>query len=286
MWRTPLYGLRKQSYNMELFKIGFVTVSLIDLFDIAVVSFIFYRLYIVMRGTIAAQIFVGMMVIVGFSFLAQAINLKAMGWLLHTLTDIWVIAFVILFQPEIRRLLSTIARNRIVRMFLRIDVDESIEEIASAAVDLAKKKQGALIIIVRGTGLKSVSESGIILQARVSRALLLSIFNPKSPLHDGAVIVNDRTIEAARCTLPLSAATRMGDIVLGMRHRAALGISEQADVISVVVSEETGTISLAEDGVLMRGLKSQELRKELRGRLVLSMERSWKNIWQAVQDEV
>ena len=271
---------------MELFKIGFVTVSLIDLFDIAVVSFIFYQLYIVMRGTIAAQIFVGMMVIVGFSFLAQAINLKAMGWLLHTLTDIWVVAFVILFQPEIRRLLSTIARNRIVRMFLRIDVDESIEEIASAVVDLAKKKQGALIIIVRGTGMKSVSESGIILQARVSRALLLSIFNPKSPLHDGAVIVNDRIIEAARCTLPLSAATRVGDIVLGMRHRAALGISEQADVISVVVSEETGTISLAEDGVLMRGLKSQELRKELRGRLVLSMERSWKNIWQAVRDEV
>jgi len=188
--------------------------------------------------------------------------------------------------PEIRRLLSTIARNRIVRMFLRIDVDESIEEIASAVVDLAKKKQGALIIIVRGTGMKSVSESGIILQARVSRALLLSIFNPKSPLHDGAVIVNDRIIEAARCTLPLSAATRVGDIVLGMRHRAALGISEQADVISVVVSEETGTISLAEDGVLMRGLKSQELRKELRGRLVLSMERSWKNIWQAVRDEV
>jgi diadenylate cyclase len=143
-----------------------------------------------------------------------------------------------------------------------------------------------LIIIVRGTGMKSVSESGIILQARVSRALLLSIFNPKSPLHDGAVIVNDRTIEAARCTLPLSAATRVGDIVLGMRHRAALGISEQADVISVIVSEETGTISLAEDGVLMRGLKSQELRKELRERLVLSMERSWKNIWHAVRDEV
>ena len=142
---------------MELFKIGFVAVSLIDLFDIAVVSFIFYRLYIVMRGTIAVQIFVGMVVIIGFSFLAQAINLKAMGWLLRTLTDIWVIAFVILFQPEIRRLLSTIARNRIVRMFLRIDVDESIEEIASAAVDLAKKKQGALIIIVRGTGLKSVA---------------------------------------------------------------------------------------------------------------------------------
>ena len=150
----------------------------------------------------------------------------------------------------------------------------------------SQRKTGSIDHHCARNGLKSVSESGIILQARVSRALLLSIFNPKSPLHDGAVIVNDRTIEAARCTLPLSAATRMGDIVLGMRHRAALGISEQADVISVIVSEETGTISLAEDGVLMRGLKSQELRKELRGRLVLSMERSWKNMWQAVQDEV
>lgn len=268
---------------MELFRLGFLTVTLIDLFDIAIVSFLFYHLYIFMRGTIAAQIFVGLVVIMAFSLLAQAVNLKAMGWMLRMLTDMWVVAFIILFQPEIRRLLSIVARNRVVRMFIRIDVGESIEEIASAVVDLAKKKQGALIIIVRGTGLKTYSESGIVLMANVNRALLLSIFNPKSPLHDGAVIVNDRIIEAARCTLPLSAVTRIGDIVLGTRHRAALGVSEQADTIAVVVSEETGTISIAEDGILTRGIRPQEVRKELRDRLIVSMERSWKNVKDAIK---
>jgi diadenylate cyclase len=270
---------------MELFHIGFVTVSLIDLVDIALVSFIFYRLYLVMRGTIATQIFVGLMLIFAFSFIAQAINLKAMGWLLHTLTDIWVIAFIVLFQPEIRRLLSIVARNKIVRMFLNLDVDESIEEIASAAVELSKKKQGALMIIVRGTGLRTFIESGISLQALVSRSLLISIFNPKSPLHDGAVIIKDRTIEAARCTLPLSATTRIGDTVLGMRHRSALGVSEQADAVAVVVSEETGTISLAEDGVLTSKLTPHELRTQLRERLVLSLERSWKNFSRVMSTE-
>jgi diadenylate cyclase len=271
---------------MELFRIGFLTVTPIDIIDISLVSFIFYRLYIAMKGTIAAQIFVGLVVIIGFSFLAQAINLKVMGWLLRTLTDIWVIAFVILFQPEIRRLLSIIARNKIVRLFLRLDVDESIEEISSAVAELAKKKQGALIIIVRATGLRTLSESGISLQARMSRALLLSIFNPKSPLHDGAVIVNDRIIEAARCTLPLSAVTRIGDTVLGTRHRAALGITEQADTIAVVVSEETGSISIAEDGTLKRGIRPQDIRTALRERLVISMERSWKNVWRTVRNEI
>ncbi len=270
---------------MELFRIGFLTVSLVDLVDIALVSFIFYRLYLVMRGTIATQIFIGLMLIFAFSFIAQAINLKAMGWLLHTLTDIWVIAFIVLFQPEIRRLLSIVARNKIVRMFLNLDVDESIEEIASAAVELSKKKQGALIIIVRGTGLRTFIETGISLQARVSRSLLLSIFNPKSPLHDGAVIIKDRTIEAARCTLPLSATTRSGDTVLGMRHRSALGISEQADTVAVIVSEETGTISIAEDGILTRKLTPHELRTQLRERLVLSLERSWKNLSRAMSAE-
>jgi diadenylate cyclase len=270
---------------MELFSIGFITVTLLDIVDVALVSFIFYRLYIVMRGTIAAQIFVGLVVIMALSLVAQAINLKAIGWMLRMLTDMWVVAFIILLQPEIRRLLSIVARNRIVRMFLRLEVGESIEEIASAVVDLAKKKQGALIIIVRGTGLKTFSESGISLQALVSRSLLLSIFNPKSPLHDGAVVVNDRIIEAARVTLPLSAVTRVGDVVLGMRHRAALGISEQADVVAVVVSEENGFISIVEDGMLTRGVRPQNVRKELRDRLIVSMERSWKNVKEAIRGE-
>mgnify|MGYP000703426787 CR=1 FL=1 len=268
--------------DAELFKIGFLSISLLDVIDVTIVAFIFYRIYLEMHGTIASQIFMGIIVIIVCSFLAQAANLKTLGWIFRALTEIWFIVFIILFQPEIRRMLSTVARNRIVRIFLRMDANESIEEIASAVTELSKKKQGALIIIVRGTGLRTYTESGILLQARINRSLLLSIFHPKSPLHDGAVIVSDRTIEAARCTLPLSSTTRVGDLVLGTRHRAALGISEQADAVAVIVSEETGAISIAEDGVLTQKLNPQKLRQELRQRLVISVERSWKNVKDAI----
>lgn len=268
---------------MELFKIGFLSVTFVDLLDIALVSFLFYQLYNIMRGTIAAQIFIGLLLIIAFSFVAQAINLKAMGWLLRTLTDIWVIAFIILFQPELRRLLLIVGRNRIVRMFLRLDVSGSVDEIAAAAVELAKKRHGMLVVIIRATGLRMFVETGQPLQAVVSKPLLLSIFNPRSPLHDGAVIVKDTLIEAARCTLPLSQTTRVGEFNLGMRHRAALGVSEQADVIVVVVSEETGTISIAENGVLTRGVSPNSLRKELHNRLQVYPEKSAKSIWRSLR---
>src|SRR5436309_8580392 len=151
---------------MELFKIGFLPVSLVDLIDVALVSFIFYKLYMLMRGTVAAQIFVGLVIILGFSFVAQAINFKAMSWILRTLTDIWVIAFIVLFQPELRRLLVLVGRNRVVRMFLRLNVEESIEEIAGAASELARKHHGMLLIVVRATGLRTMVETGLQLQAR------------------------------------------------------------------------------------------------------------------------
>jgi diadenylate cyclase len=270
---------------MELFKIGFLTVSIIDIVDILIVTFIFYRLYRAMRGTVAAQIFIGLIVIVALSIIAQATNLKAMSWILRALTDIWVLAFIIIFQPEIRRLLSNIALNRFVRMFLRFNVNDTIEDITSATLELSKKKQGALIIISRGTGMKSFSENGIILNAQISKSLLLSIFNPRSPLHDGAVIVNDRTIEAARCTLPLSANTKYGDLQLGTRHRAGLGISEQTDAIALIISEETGSISIAEGGELYYKLSIQDLRKELRERLVISVQRSIQNVKEAIRPQ-
>ncbi len=268
---------------MELFNIGFLQVTLIDLLDIALVSLIFYKLYMIMRGTIAAQIFVGLVLILLFSIVSQAINFKAMNWILRTLTDIWVIAFIVLFQPELRRLLVLIGRNRVVRMFLRLDVEESIEEIAGAAAELAKKHHGMLVVIARATGLRTLAESGQWLQARISKPLLVSIFNPRSPLHDGAVVVRDRVIEAARVTLPLSQTATIGDVVLGMRHRAALGITEQADVIAVVVSEETGAISLADNGMLVRGLSVQELRNELRARLSTPADKSVKSIWRVLR---
>ena len=269
---------------MELFKIGFLTVNLTDIIDIVLVSFIFYRLYLAVRGTIAVQIFVGLVLILIFSFVSQAANLKSMSWILRTLTDIWVIAFIVLFQPELRRLLVLVGRNPIVRSFLKLEVDQSIEEVHAAVSDLAKKKHGALIVFERATGIRMHAETGTKLEALVNRALLVSIFNPRSPLHDGAVIIKDRLIEAARCTLPLSNLTSWEGQLLGTRHRAGLGISEQADVVVVIVSEETGTISIAENGTLFRGLTPTALRKELKDRLSVAPDRSFSTMWRLIKE--
>ncbi len=269
---------------MELFKIGFISVGVADILDVALVSFIFYRLYLVMRGTIAAQIFLGLVLIIAFSFVAQAANLKAMSWILRTLTDIWVIAFIVLFQPELRRLLVLVGRNPVVRLFLKMNTDDSIDDVVGAVTELSRKKNGALIVFVRATGLRTHVETGTKMEALVSRSLLLSIFNPKSPLHDGAVIIKDRLIEAARCTLPLSNLTAWEGNLLGTRHRAGLGISELADVVVVIVSEETGTVSIAADGSLKRGLTPAVLRKELKERLTIDTERTFGSVWKLMKN--
>ncbi|MGA9117098.1 MAG: diadenylate cyclase CdaA [Bacteroidota bacterium] len=268
---------------MELFRIGFLTVGLADLVDVALVSFLFYRLYLVMRGTIASQIFVGLVLIVAFSFVSQAANLRAISWILRTLTDIWVIAFIVLFQPELRRLLVLVGRSPVLRFFFRGDVDASIDEVVGAVTDLARKKQGALVVFVRTTGIRMYAETGTRMEALVSRSLLLAIFNPRSPLHDGAVIIKDRLIEAARCTLPLSNLTTWEGQMLGTRHRAALGVSEQADAVVVIVSEESGTVSIAENGVMRRGLTPAVLRRELREKLSMETDRSVGSVWRLLR---
>lgn len=269
---------------MEIFNIGFLSFTLVDLLDVALVAFICYRLYLAMRGTIAAQIFVGLIVIIAFSFFAQALNLKAIGWILRTLTDIWVIAFIILFQPELRRLLVLVGRNPVIRFFIKTNVDESINETVAAVSELSRKKQGALIIFVRATGIKTHVETGTKMEALVSRSLILSIFNPKSPLHDGAIVIKDRLIEAARVILPLSNTSEWEGQHLGTRHRAGLGISEQADVVVVIVSEETGIVSIAENGLLTRGLTPATLRRELKERLTMDTERSFGSVWKLVRN--
>jgi diadenylate cyclase len=271
---------------MELIRIGFLSITLIDLIDVALVSFLVYRMYVALQGTIAIQIFAGLLLVLGFSFLAQAINLKAMSSILRTLTDIWVIAFIILFQPELRRLLVLVGRSPVVRLFLKMNVDESIDEVVGAVTELSRRKYGALIVIVRATGIRMHAETGTKLEALVSRTLLLSIFNPRSPLHDGAVVIKDRLVEAARCTLPLSSTTTWEGQLLGTRHRAGLGISEQADVIVVIVSEETGTVSIAENGTLQRGFTPSALKKELKTRLSMDTERSFASVWRLVRSGV
>lgn len=269
----------------ELFKIGFITVTFLDLVDILIVAFIVYKLYTILRGTIAAQIFIGLIIIFIFSFVAQAIQLKALNSLLKLITDIWVIAFIILFQPEIRRLLVILARNPVVKIFGKHELHESAEIIVDAAFELSQRQYGALIIIIRETGIRSYVETGEILNAKLSKSLLTSIFFPKSSLHDGAVIVKGNIVEAARCTLPLSASTQIENETLGMRHRAGLGISEQADVISVIVSEETGSISVAENGILTSGLSKDSLRKKLKEAFITPTPKSWKTLFEQFKGE-
>ncbi len=262
----------------DLFRIGFLTVTFSDLIDIAIVTFIVYKLYTLLKGTIAAQIFMGLMIVLVLSFVAQAANLKALSWLLKLVTDIWVIAFVILFQPEIRRLLVIVARNPFFRMFVKSESPLSAQAIADAAFDLSQKQHGALIILIKSTGIRGYTETGEIMNARLSAALLESIFFPRSPLHDGAVIVKNNIIEAARCTLPLSTTTNVNGDPLGMRHRAGLGIAEQADVISVIVSEETGSISIAEDGKLTKGLSKEALKNRLSKAFRTPAVRGWRGL--------
>ena len=236
--------------NSELFKIGFLTVSLMDVIDILIVTYVFYKLYTVMKGTVASQIFIALVLILLFSFLAQMVNMQATGWLLSRITDIWVIALIILFQPEIRRLLLLISKTRLGRLFTRGQVNESINEISEACFDLRARGWGALLVIERSSGLKSIIEAGEIVQARINKEVIISIFSPGSPLHDGAVIIKNDRIEAARCLLPLSDADKVLNKRLGTRHRAGIGISEASDAVAIIVSEERKTVSLAVDGQL------------------------------------
>lgn len=248
---------------IELFKVGFISITLLDFIDILIVTIIIYNLYRILKGTVAAQIFIGLIVVLILSFIAQVANLKAVGWLLKLITDIWVIAFIILFQPEIRRLLVLLGRSPIARIFSKPHRANISEIVAEATYELSQNQHGALIVIVRSSGIQGIAETGEIVNAKINKNLLKSIFFPRSPLHDGAVIINNDIIEAVRCTLPLSPEISYNNIPLGMRHRAALGVSETADVICIIVSEETAAISIADNGKLYRGLSKEALKKYL-----------------------
>jgi diadenylate cyclase len=245
-----------------LFQIGFLKISVIDVLDISLVSYIFYKVYVFIRGSMAARMVAGLLSILLLSLIADSFNMSGSSWIFSNLKTIWVIAFVIIFQPEFRRLLLYIGQNPVIRKIVRVESPRFVEEVKGALLDLSKKNFGALIVLTRDTGIKSIIETGISIQAQVSKPLLLSIFNPRSPLHDGAVVIQADVILAAKCQLPLTQNPKL-DPTFGMRHRAALGLSEQTDALVLVVSEETGMISMAENGVLHRGLTEENLTKRL-----------------------
>ena len=245
-----------------LFKLGFLPVTIIDVIDVLIVSTIIYKLYQFLKGGVAIRMFLGLLLILLFSVFGDLMNMSALSWMMSSLKTVWVLAFVIVFQPELRRLLIYLGQNRIIRQLVRVGELKFIDQVVSATLDLSKKNYGALIVLARDMGLKNILESGIAMQAKLSEQLLSSIFNPRSPLHDGAVIIQNDIILAAKCLLPLSQNPDV-DPSLGTRHRAALGLSEQSDAFIIIVSEETGMVSYAENGKLVRGLTENLLRKKL-----------------------
>jgi diadenylate cyclase len=247
---------------VNLFHIAFLNVGLSDLIDIAAVAFIFYKLLMLMKGTRAVQMLTGLFLLFLASFAAFWLQLDALRWLISNVAPVGVIAIVVVFQPELRRALAKLGQSPLLRGFLREEELNTVDEVASAAQKLAQMKLGGLIVLERVVGLKSYVETGKMINATVSADLITTIFTTPSPLHDGAVIIRRSILVAARCALPLTQNPRYRR-VLGMRHQAAVGITEETDAVVVVVSEESGVISLAHGGRLLRKLDAKTLRETL-----------------------
>ena len=236
-----------------------IPIRVVDLLEIGLVAYILYKLYQLMRGTIAVQIFVGILALYLIQLIVTAADMTILRALFGSISEVFVLAVIILFQPEIRRLLLLLGQNPLVRQFMRSPAQqERIGEIVSAVADLSQRRIGALIVFERSTGLRSYIETGAQLHAQVSRDLLVTIFYSQNPLHDGAVIVRDARIEAARCILPISTNMKMASN-LGLRHRAAVGVTEVSDAFVIVVSEETGQVSTASNGELIQNVSIELL---------------------------
>jgi diadenylate cyclase len=234
-----------------------------DILDILLVALIVYQLLQFLRGTHAVQMALGALVLVVLYWTSLLANLQAVNWLLRTFLPFLVFGIIVVFQSEIRKVLAQLGKAPL--PFLGAVVrrkDEVIDEVVLAATTLAVARTGAIIVLERDMGLRSYIETGIALDAVLTYDLLISIFNPATPLHDGAVIIQGNRVAAAACFLPLTVNPELSR-ALGSRHRAAIGLSEDTDAVAVVVSEETGTISLVEKGLIRREIDGRELKQEL-----------------------
>jgi diadenylate cyclase len=233
-----------------------------DLVDVTLMSIIVYRLLLLIKGTKAAHMLMGLGVLLLASLLSAYFEIYTVDWLIQSFWAQIVIAIIILFQPEIRRALAQMGETKLFRTLTSAEELKSLEEIVRATIALANRNIGAIIAIERDTSLKDFVEVGTQLDAKVSKELLLSLFHPTSPIHDGAVVIKGNRIVAAGCFLPI---TMSPDISknLGTRHRAALGLSEETDAVVLIVSEETGTVSMALNGKLETHLDMGTLRDML-----------------------
>mgnify|MGYP002641453615 CR=1 FL=1 len=248
--------------RLVLFHIGFLPVTVMDILDIVVMSYIIYRLYKFLRGSRGVQMLVGLVILLIASGIAPLFQLKGMTWIFDNVRTIWLLAFVVLFQPEIRRLLIYIGQSRIVRFFVKMSGSKVIDQVVEASLALCDIGYGALIVMVRETGMRTIVESGTRLQAEVSQSLIISLFNPRSPLHDGAIVIQGDLIDAAKCLLPINEED-FGHIEYGTRHKAGLTLSQETDAMVIIISEERGKISLAIGGQLYKDLTENELHRKL-----------------------
>ena len=243
------------------------TLSWRDVLDIALVSFLIYELLLLIRGTRAVQMALSGGFLIGLFFLSEWLQLETVNWLIRNLAAYVVVAIIVLFQSDIRRALAHFGRAPFFRYFERAtSTDETLEELVTAATTLSARRIGAIMVVERQIGLRNYIEGGIPLDATVTYDLMATIFQPGSPLHDGATIVQGDRVAAAACFLPLSVNPRVSR-ELGTRHRAAIGLTEENDAVAIVVSEETGNISIAIAGDLERGVTADALRLRLRAML-------------------
>ncbi len=233
-----------------------------DTVDILLVTAGIYWLLLLIRGTRAVQILVGLIVLIALSLASELFQLAALGMILERFLDFAVLIIVILFQNDIRRALARVGRGFFPSFAEERDI-QIVEEIVRAAGTLSQRRHGALIVLERDTNLADMIEAGVAVDATLSKELLLSIFQPASPMHDGAVIIQEGRVSSAGCILPLTVRTDLPE-GLGTRHRAAVGITEETDALVIVVSEETASISVVLGGEMLRGLDAPRLRVVLR----------------------
>jgi diadenylate cyclase len=236
------------------------------LLEIALLAIFIYSVLVFLRGSRGAGILRGLaavlaIVVIIFLTMAEYLELPVLDWLITNVLGYLVLALVIIFQPELRSALVRVGQSPVFTSFIRQRWDAS-EQITRAVMAMARERTGALIALQRSVGLKTFTEGGIRLDAQVSAQLLISIFRKGTPLHDGAVVIRGDRVLAAACLFPLSENPNI-DVRLGTRHRAAVGVTEESDAVAVVVSEETGDISIAQEGSLMRAVDEKRLRKVL-----------------------
>ena len=247
---------------MDLFHISFLKFTVVDLIDAALVAFLFYRVLVLMKGTRSAQIVFGLFLLFAISFLAFWFRLEGLKWLITNIATVGILVLVIVFQPELRNALAQIGHNKLFRLFFRYEKSKILDELARAAIRLSQLRYGGLLVIEREIGLKNFVDTGKSVNAEVSADLLVTIFTPYTPLHDGAAIIQGDYVVAVACTLPLTQNPRYAKL-FGMRHKAAIGVTEESDAIAMAVSEETGNISIAYKGILYEKIDKSVLKEKL-----------------------